>query len=585
MLLNTVKSTLRNRGTIGRTFRGISLAMGLLVSSYVPLSAETPSTAIPHEAMKPTVSVSSTPWPAFDHATTSAAFGRDLFSDAPTERRTRDPDWLATETLLQTSAAADDPSKPGNIQLRLSHRYRNPLTARFASSVSGQQALSFYWESMRLIDSRHLNPSTYAVRTKQAMTNLIYAVETPAFLEAYRLSPSERQVELFRNSMQTLMAKSSPRTAGEALNVLYGTIDLAGRQLGLPAAPVVMEFVYGATESLDKYSSFVPQEPAPQPSAGLEDHVVGIGVQIKPHDDGVVVVSPLRGGPAAEAGLLPGDLIVSVNGRKLSGKSLDYAADLIGGPVGTPVLLGIVRDEQPVRLFTLSRRRVEIHSVSQSRMIGADEKVGYIKLDQFAKNSSREMDEALWELYRQGMQSLVIDVRGNPGGLLTTAIELSNKFLPCGQIVSTRGRNASDNTAENATYARTWKIPLVVLIDNNSASASEIFAAAIQDNERGIVVGRHSYGKGTVQTHFPLQTVGGNLKLTTAKFYSPNGRVMAGAGVEPDVPVELPSDSESSISVDVDIDAAIAVAKTNRLKDMATAKARCHDPKHHALPL
>jgi carboxyl-terminal processing protease len=258
---------------------------------------------------------------------------------------------------------------------------------------------------------------------------------------------------------------------------------------------------------------------------------------------------------------------------------------LIGGPAGTPVLLGIVRDEQPARLFTLSRRRVEIHSVSQSRMIGEDAKVGYIKLDQFAKNSSREIDEALWELYRQGMQSLVIDVRGNPGGLLTTAVELSNKFLPCGQIVSTRGRNAGDNTAENATYARTWKVPLVVLIDNNSASASEIFAAAIQENERGIVVGRNSYGKGTVQTHFPLQTVGGNLKLTTAKFYSPNGRVMAGAGVEPDVPVELPSDSESSMSVDVDIDAAITVAKSSRLKNMAIAKARCQNPKHHALPL
>ena len=147
------------------------------------------------------------------------------------------------------------------------------------------------------------------------------------------------------------------------------------------------------------------------------------------------------------------------------------------------------------------------------------------------------MDAALYKLNDQGMQSLILDLRGNPGGLLTTAIELSDRFLPSGTIVSTRGRTQADNSQETATYAHTWKVPLVVLVDHDSASAAEIFAAAIQENRRGVIVGETSYGKGTVQTLFPLESVSGALRLTTAKFYSPDGREMAGVGVTPDVKV------------------------------------------------
>jgi C-terminal peptidase prc len=174
--------------------------------------------------------------------------------------------------------------------------------------------------------------------------------------------------------------------------------------------------------------------------------------------------------------------------------------------------------------------------VSEVKLL--EKNVGYIKLDKFAQNSSEEFDKALWDLYRQGMKSLIVDVRGNPGGLLTTAIQLSNKFVPSGTIVATRGRDATDNTVEYAHRDRTWKTPLVVLVDEDSASASEIFAAAVQENSRGLVVGRRTYGKGTVQTHFPLQSVQGTLRLTTAQFFSPTGREMAGAGVDPDVHVE-----------------------------------------------
>ncbi|MBW3543484.1 MAG: S41 family peptidase, partial [Planctomycetes bacterium] len=253
------------------------------------------------------------------------------------------------------------------------------------------------------------------------------------------------------------------------------------------------------------------------------------------------------------------------DGRNLRGNSLEYAVDLIAGPVGEGLTLRVLRDGRS-HLVTLARARVPIYSVSDVRLLGAADRVGYIKLDKFSASSVEEMDRALWQLHQQNMQSLIVDVRGNPGGLLTTAITLSDKFVPAGEIVSTRGRTAGDNSSQSATWANTWKVPLVVLVDGDSASASEIFAAAIQENGRGVVVGERSYGKGTVQTHFPLRSVAGNLRLTTAKFYSPRGRAMAGSGVEPDVAA---ADRDNNLKTDEALDVALNVAKTPQVRELA----------------
>ena len=173
------------------------------------------------------------------------------------------------------------------------------------------------------------------------------------------------------------------------------------------------------------------------------------------------------------------------------------------------------------------------------------------------------------------MTSLIMDLRGNPGGLLTTAIALSDRFLPAGTIVSTKGRTRDDNSKEIAHYAKTWKVPLVVLIDHNSASASEIFAAAIQENGRGLIVGEKSYGKGTVQTLFPLQTFPAALRLTTAKFYSPQGREMAGAGVTPDVKVA--NDLAETQQDDAVLSEALRQIVDPRIKNMANNYRRTGD--------
>ncbi|MGE3316405.1 MAG: S41 family peptidase [Planctomycetaceae bacterium] len=465
-------------------------------------------------------------------------------------------------------------TEPQLIHQKLTARYSNPVIVRFVNNVPTEQVVRLYQEVSGLIDGRHIEPTTYSIRVKQAMKSLSLAVENKAFVEAMRLKLQPQQAKTFQQELVKLFDTRNVRTGNDSLQMMYAVMDLGSRQIGLKPSAVALEFVNGATDSLDKYSAFEPTEETRRPSADLEDHIVGIGVEIKPHDDGMLVVKALSGGPAAKVGLQGDDVITMIDGKSLKGKGLDYAVDLIKGTAGSRVTLGIVRDGKNLTA-TLTRQRVEIHSVSEFKMVGGDSKVGYIKLDKFSQNSSNEMDKALWALHREGMKSLIIDLRGNPGGLLTTAIELSDKFLPSGSIVSTRGRTQADNSAEYARYEQTWKTPLVVIVDENSASASEIFAAAIQENGRGLVVGRKSYGKGTVQTHFPLQTVSGNLRLTTAKFYSPNGRVMAGAGVSPDVQVALEELVKGS---DRDLETAVNVAKSEQLSNMAADKSNSKTP-------
>ncbi len=492
---------------------------------------------------------------------------RDNFSHNLSDNRSRE--------RIRTRAPDETPSEEDKIRGKIAYRYSSPVTARFLRATSPQKALAFYRESMNLIDARHLKPTSYQTRVNRAVQNLQIAVELSSFRQANRLNYSQSAARRFQTDLDQFIKSRSVRNMNDAITTMYGVANIGTRTIRLPSTTVAMEFVYGAVESLDKYSSFIPSEPASRPSASLDSNIVGIGVEIKTHEEGLLVIKPIRNSPAEKAGLKSGDIITSINNRELAGNSLNYAVDLIKGPIGSALTLSISRNNrQPVNV-RIRRARVRVYSVSDVKMIDLRRGVGYIKLDKFAESSDAEMDEALWKLYREGMQSLVFDLRGNPGGLLTTAISLSNKFLPQGGIVSTRGRNNNDNSSENATYPKTWKIPLVVLVDGNSASASEIFAAAIQDNERGLIVGRKSYGKGTVQTHFPMQSVAGNLKLTTALFYSPNGRKMAGAGVTPDVLVRDVRKGEFvPMEDDRDIEMALRVTNNNELQELASRSSR-----------
>ena len=464
----------------------------------------------------------------------------------------------------------------------LTFRYQNPVTVRAIRAMSSSQAVQLFAEVSQKIDERSLEPTSYDLRVRRALRNLSLALDNQAFMNGLGISADSFRTDGFRNTLSRLAGNGQVRDYQDARTVLNTVMQEAQAVQGLTPSVVGFEFANASIDTLDKFSGLEPADPNSRngaeltnvKSASLEENIVGIGVEVREHADGLIVVKPLRGGPAEEAGIETGDIFLSINGQTLAGMKMANSVDLMKGTSGSQMRVRIYRDGKGERDFALTRRSVRVWTVNDTKILNGTD-VGYFSLSRFSQNSTAEMDQALNQLYSKGMKSLIIDLRGNPGGLLTTCVEISDRFLACGTIVSTKGRLSADNMVEQATWNKTWSVPLVVLVDGDSASASEIFAAAIQENGRGVVVGTRSYGKGSVQTHFPLSAIGGDLRLTTALFYSPNGRKMAGEGVTPDVEV---NDRDGVVNGDEVLTEALRIARSQTLKDMAKASGTCKTP-------
>lgn len=457
---------------------------------------------------------------------------------------------------------------------KVTARYSDPTTARFAMSLGSNQGIALFREVSSLIDQRHLSPKSYTERIQNGVRNIEVALQNRAFRSAVSLQASNTQLAGFRSGLSQLTNRTVSSRA-QAEQVVGSAMQLAS-QSGLRPGLVAYEFTNASIQSLDKYSGLDPslnrvsgaiEDTGIQTAMGaLDEYTTGVGIEVRHHAQGLEIVRALRGGPAVAAGIQSGDIIRQINGQNIGGMEMNQSVNLISGPAGAAVRFLVAREGRGTKTFSLVRRQFRIFSVNDVKMVDRQAGVGYMHLNKFAKSSAAEMEQAIQELRSQGMKNLIVDVRGNPGGLLTTAIEVSDKFLRCGKIVATRGRLGSDNMVESASANGTWSMPLVVLVDGDSASASEIFAAAIQENGRGIVVGEKSYGKGTVQTHFPLSSGLGTVRLTTAKFYSPTDREMSGAGVTPDVRTSDEKDA---------LDRAVTAASHPRLAEMVAQHGTC----------
>lgn len=257
----------------------------------------------------------------------------------------------------------------------------------------------------------------------------------------------------------------------------------------------------------------------------------GVGIQIEQVGDYVTVVAPLKNTPGERAGVKAGDKIIAVNGQSLIGSSADQAAALIRGEPGTRVTLRIQRDEvtEPFDV-TITREMINVLGTEWEVLEGT---VGYLRLHTFGETTGDEVKKALDELAAKGVKSLILDVRGNPGGMLDTAVEVAGNFIPPAPVVHVVWKDGKETISAEKTAGRPLLLPLVVLVDGGSASASEILAGAIKDWGMGKIVGTTTFGKGSVQTLFKLSG-GGVLKVTTAKYQTPSGRFVDGEGIEPD---------------------------------------------------
>ena len=294
----------------------------------------------------------------------------------------------------------------------------------------------------------------------------------------------------------------------------------------------------GMLNSLDPHSAFLSKDDLREFTEGAHGRFGGLGIQITADRGAIRVIAPIDDTPAARAGIQAGDLITHIDGDRVGTMTLNQAVNKMKGRPGTRVRLSLITAAGDRRDITLTRAMINVKSV-RFRAIGPNNNIGYIRIANFGRETTRELRDAITRLERQNVVGYVLDMRNNPGGYLAASINVADAFLDGEnlEIVSTRGRNPEDIDRSMATSGDLIKgKPLVVLINQGSASASEIVAGAIQDNKRGIIMGAKSFGKGSVQQQRPLGD-GTAMHLTVARYFTPSGRAIDGKGVEPDIEV------------------------------------------------
>jgi carboxyl-terminal processing protease len=328
-------------------------------------------------------------------------------------------------------------------------------------------------------------------------------------------------------------------------NSIYKKIDLFGEVLEKINKEYVDEVnqsesmdsaINGLLQSLDPYSAYMSPEIFNEMQTETSGEFGGLGIEVGMESGVVKVISPIDDTPASKAGIKAGDYIVKINNTQVQGKSLSEAVDLMRGPVGSGIELTIRRrGEKKALIFNVIREVIQIKSVKADLL---EKNIGYIRLTSFNENSGKQIEREIKKLEKNdSVKSYILDLRNNPGGLLSQAIKISDFFLENGEIVSTKSRKASENRkwfAKKGDLTNGKK--LIVLINYGSASASEIVAGALKDHKRAILLGENSYGKGSVQSIIPLKNKGA-IRLTVAKYYLPSGKSISEVGVSPDIEI------------------------------------------------
>ena len=351
----------------------------------------------------------------------------------------------------------------------------------------------------------------------------------------------------------------SSKVYSQNVDELYEKIDLFSEVLEkieneyveeIDQSDVMDAAINGVLQSLDPYSGYMNQEIFKESQEETSGEFGGLGIEVSMEAGVVKVITPIDDTPASRAGVKAGDYIVQIDGEQVQGKTLMEAVNLMRGPVGSPIEITIRRKGlRKAKIIKIIREIIEVRSVVSKQV---KNKVGYLRLRAFNENSSRQLKKEISEIEKnKKLIGYILDLRNNPGGLLSQAIKISDFFLHDGEIVSTKGRKSRENKKYFAKKGD--KIngkPLIVLINNGSASAAEIVAGALQDQKRAILVGETTYGKGSVQSIIPLRNSGA-IRLTVSKYYLPSGKSISEVGVVPDIKIEEENE-EFSINTPTD---------------------------------
>ncbi len=439
--------------------------------------------------------------------------------------------WPVSEPLTQGL-------RQSKIQFSIDRRYSDNSFLNRMLPLSRAESMAYLddlYEKVRRYYVENIGPT---ILLAHGTESLYFALNNEKYLSRNLPTIDRERVSLIRRKLRDVYWNKPITSQDHARRTVVELCDLLQRELSLPAGPVVMEFVFGACNSLDDYSSYLTPGKLDDLYSNIDGEFVGIGIEMKAESgSGLLLVNVLPESPAEEGGVVAGDLIVEIDGTDARKISTEDAAQLLQGKQGSHLRLTLADGETGKERFAnLTRRAVKIKSIPVAKIIDHANGIAYLQMTGFQKNTIEELDTALVRLNREGMRALIWDVRGNPGGLLNAAVEALDRFIDDGVLVSTKGRTSDQNSTYAAQSKGTWKVAIVLLTDGDSASASEIVAGAIHDHRRGTIVGRKTYGKWSVQTILPGHAESG-FRLTTAKFYSPHGETYGKIGIKPDIVV------------------------------------------------
>ena len=420
--------------------------------------------------------------------------------------------------------------------------------------LSQPESMTYFDDMLEKVRRYYVDTVTPTNVLAHGTESLYFALANEKFLHRNLPNAEPTRVSKVRRTLRETYWNKQVSSHDQARRTVAELCDLTQRELGLAPAAVVMEFVFGGCNSLDDYSSYLTPGKLDDLYNNIDGEFVGIGIEMKEESGkGLLLMNVLSDSPAEEAGAAAGELIVQINDKDSRKMSTEEAAQLLQGKEGTRLRLTLLDPATgKEQVTTLMRRAVKVKSIPIVKIIDRSNGIGYIRMTGFQKNTVEELDAALMKLNREGMKALIWDVRGNPGGLLNSAVEVLDRFIADGVLVSTKGRTTDQNSIYEAHAKGTWDVPLVLLTDGDSASASEIVAGAVRDHHRATIVGRKTYGKWSVQSILPGQADSG-FRLTTAKFYAPNGETFGKVGIKPDI--TIPEDKTQ------------AAAKRGRRKD------------------
>lgn len=365
-------------------------------------------------------------------------------------------------------------------------------------------------------------------------------------------------------ALNTINAIAKDESTYKGLSDFTRVLDLVERNYveDVDSEKLTTGAIEGMLKTLDPYSVYLTPERYKEIEIGTSGEFGGVGMEITVENDVLTVITPIEGTPAAKAGIKPEDQILAIEGKSTRGMAVHEAVSRLRGLKGSSVKVTVKsKGAKNPREVTLIRDIIRVESV-KSKLL--DNNIGYIQLSQFQEKTSDEMRDALLKLQAASggkLKGIVLDLRNNPGGLLTQAVEVADEFMDKGLIVSVRGKSGTQPTEYYATKNGKFQdYPLIVVVNKGSASASEVVAEALQDSKRASILGTKTFGKGSVQTIIKLEN-GSGLKLTTAKFYAPSGRSINEVGVMPDIIVENDKDE----SRDIQLERALELIRTSKL--------------------